>query len=56
MAARNEQLGLMWLGDDMRLPATPPPTAPRLAVQLLTAVGELVFVSACILGFATAVA
>jgi hypothetical protein len=35
-------------------PAAPPAAAPRLAVALLTVMGELVVVAACILGFVTA--
>jgi hypothetical protein len=30
--------------------AAPPPPAPRLAVQMLTVMGELMVVAACILG------
>jgi hypothetical protein len=35
-------------------PAAPPPAAPRLAVGLLTVMGDLVVVAACVLGFVTA--
>jgi hypothetical protein len=41
------------------IPAAPPPVtaapAPRLAVQLLTVLGEFIVVAACILGIVTAI-
>jgi hypothetical protein len=36
-------------------PLSPPAPAPRLAVQLLTVLGEFVVVAACILGIVTAI-